>query len=63
MRTKIERDELMKKINLNSSDGREEILKAQAEVAHQMMSQKVAYEAQFIEYVSEDCQLLDWTIS
>lgn len=51
LRVRIERDELMRRINLDSTDGRTETT-VKDDVATQLSRQKMAYEAQFIEYVS-----------
>lgn len=51
LRVRIERDELMRRINLDSTDGRMEAT-VKEDVSNQLSRQKMAYEAQFIEYVS-----------
>lgn len=55
LRVKTERDELIKKTNLDLTDGRKPTVLDSDEISHlktELSRQKKAYEAQFIEYVS-----------
>lgn len=57
LRVKTERDELIKKANLDLTDGRNKTTVLESdEISHlktELSRQKKAYEAQFIEYVSQ----------
>lgn len=57
LRVTNERDELIKKTNLDSTDGRNKTTVLESdEISHlktELHRQKKAYEAQFIEYVSQ----------
>lgn len=52
LKLKIERDELLKRVTNDSTDGKDKSVQEDIDHTIELNRQKKAYEAQFIEYVS-----------